>query len=93
MAKTAVAARTTDLEPIDRLEEKLKLLVSMITQLKAEQAKAAAENARLTEELGDLRARLADAEATSNAELGVLREERELIRTRVADMLQQLEGI
>jgi regulator of replication initiation timing len=92
MAKTAVA-RSVDLEPIDRLEEKLKLLVSMITQLKAEQARAAAENARLTQELGDLRARLADTETTSNAELGALREERELIRSRVADMLQQLEGI
>ena len=92
MAKTAVA-RSTDLEPIDRLEEKLKLLVSMITQLKAEQAKAAAENGRLSQELLELRARLADAEASSSAELGALREERELIRTRVADMLQQLEGI
>ena len=92
MAKTAVA-RSVDLEPIDRLEEKLRLLVSMITQLKAEQAKAAAENARLTQELGDLRSRLSDAEATSSAELGALREERELIRSRVADMLQQLEGI
>ena len=51
MAKTAVA-RSTELEPIDRLEEKLKLLVSMINQLKAEQAKAAAENGRLTQELG-----------------------------------------
>lgn len=92
MAKTAVA-RSVDLEPIDRLEEKLKLLVSMINQLKAEQAKAAAENARLSQENGDLRARLADAEATSSAELGALRDERELIRSRVADMLRQLEGI
>jgi regulator of replication initiation timing len=91
MAKTAVA-RSVDLEPIDRLEEKVKLLVSMVTQLKAEQAKATAENGRLIQELDDLRARLADAE-TTNAELGTLREERELIRTRVADMLQQLEGI
>ena len=91
MAKTAVV-RSVDLEPIDRLEEKIKLLVSMITQLKAEQAKAAAENGRLIQELDELRARLADAEATG-AELGALREERELIRTRVADMLQQLEGI
>ena len=91
MAKTAVV-RSVDLEPIDRLEEKVKLLVSMITQLKAEQAKAAAENGRLVEQLDELRARLADAEATG-AELGTLREERELIRTRVADMLQQLEGI
>ena len=53
MAKQAVA-RTVDLEPIDRLEEKIKLLVGMVTQLRAEQAKAADDNARLI--AGDRRA-------------------------------------
>ncbi len=60
MAKQAVA-RTVDLEPIDRLEEKIKLLVGMVTTLRAEQAKAADENARLIQEIDTLRARLADA--------------------------------
>jgi regulator of replication initiation timing len=91
MAKTAVA-RTIDLEPIDRLEEKVKLLVGMVTKLRAEQAQAADENARLTQEIDTLRARLADAEGV-NAELTVLQDERDLIRTRVAEMLQQLEAI
>jgi hypothetical protein len=45
MAKQALA-RTVDLEPIDRLEEKIGLLVSMITQLRAEQAQALDANAR-----------------------------------------------
>ncbi len=49
MAKTAT--RTIDLEPIDRLEEKLKLLVGMVERLKAEQAEASAENERLAREL------------------------------------------
>ena len=91
MAKQAVA-RTVDLEPIDRLEEKIKLLVSVVAQLRAEQAKAQDENARLTQELDSLRARLADAELATT-EVGALRDERELIRTRVAEMLEQLETI
>ena len=91
MAKQA-ALRTVDLEPIDRLEEKLKLLVAMVTRLRAEQAKAADDNARLTQEIATLRARLADSEGASN-EMETLRGERELIRTRVSDMLEQLEHL
>ena len=93
MAKQAVARTgTTDLEPIDRLEDKIKLLVEMVTRLRTEQDKAADENARLTQELDTLRARLADAEGAS-AELSSLRDERDVIRTRVADMLSQLESL
>jgi regulator of replication initiation timing len=92
MAKTAAAARTTDLDPIDRLEDKVKRLVEMIAQLRAEQARTAGDNARLTQELDALRAQLADAEATGS-ELTALRDERDLIRSRVAEMLEQLEAI
>jgi regulator of replication initiation timing len=93
MVKQAAAAvRTTELDPIDRLEEKIKRLVEMITELRAEQTRAADENARLSQEVALLRTRLADAEQ-ANSELAALRDERELIRTRVADMLSQLEGI
>ena len=93
MVKQATAvARTTELDPIDRLEEKIKRLVEMITELRAERTRAADENARLSQEIAGLRARLADAEQ-ANAEVTALRDERELIRTRVADMLTQLEGI
>ena len=91
MAKQAVA-RTVDLEPIDRLEEKIGLLVGMITQLRAEKAQALDSNARLTAEIERLRSQLADAEQV-NSELVALREERDVIRTRVSEMLQQLEAI
>jgi len=91
MAKQAVAART-DLDPIDRLEEKVKLLVSVVAQLRREHAKALDENSRLMHEVDSLRARLAESEATGS-ELAALREERELIRTRVSEMLEQLEAI
>jgi len=93
MAKQATAvARTVDLEPIDRLEEKVRMLVDTVTQLRAEQARAMDENARLSSEIESLRSRLADADATG-AELASLKDERALIRTRVADMLSQLESI
>ena len=91
LAKVAVA-RGVDLEPIDRLEEKVRMLVGMIDRLRADSAKASDENARLSREMDALRARLADAEGTG-AELNVLREERDLIRTRVGEMLEQIETL
>jgi regulator of replication initiation timing len=90
MAKTA--SRSVELEPIDRLEEKLKMLVSLVDRMKAEHARGAEENQRLARELDALRARLASTDGLSS-ELSALKEERDVIRTRVADMLEQLEAI
>jgi len=91
MAKQA-AARAIDLDPIDRLEEKIKLLISVVSRLRAEQTTAAEEHARLTQELDALRARLGDVQGV-NAELDALRHEREAIRQRVAEMLSHLETL
>jgi len=91
MVKQA-ALRAVDLEPIDRLEEKIKLLVGMLNRLRAEQVKAADEHARLTQEIDVLRARLADSEGATS-EVAALRGEREVIRTRVSDMLDELEHL
>jgi len=90
MSKTAT--RGVDLEPIDRLEEKLKRLVGIVDRMKAEGARAAEENQRLARELDALRARLAASDGLSN-EVTMLREERDVIRTRVTDMLEQLEAL
>jgi regulator of replication initiation timing len=92
VAKSAVASRSVDLEPIDRLEEKVKLLVGMIDRLRADHAKASEENARLSRELESARTRLSDAE-TAGSEVLALREERDLIRSRVDEMLQQIETL
>ena len=54
MVKQA-ALRTVDFEPIDRLEEKIKLLVGMLARLRSEQARAADENARLAQFQGGRR--------------------------------------
>lgn len=91
MAKVAVA-RGVDLEPIDRLEEKVRMLVGVIDRLRAENATAGEENARLSRELETLRGRVTEAEGVG-AELGALREERDLIRTRVSEMLEQIESL
>ena len=91
MAKQAVATRT-DLDPIDRIEEKVKLLVSVVTQLRREHAKAVDDNSRLLRELDNMRARLNETEV-SGTELTALRDERDLVRARVAEMLEQLESI
>ena len=62
MVKTAT--RSIDLEPIDRLEEKLRLLVGMVDGMKAEQARPRRENQRLSREL-DADARAARASERS----------------------------
>lgn len=106
MAKAAVAARPVDFEAIDRLEEKVKLLVGVIDRLRGEAARAAEENtrlrsdntraadenARLRAELEAARVKAADAESTG-AELTALRDERQQIRSRVDDMLKQIEAL
>ncbi len=81
-----------ELEPIDRLEDKVKQLVGLVERLRTEQARAADENGRLTNEVETLRARLADAEQ-ADTEVTALRAEHEQIRTRVTDMLERLNAI
>ena len=90
MAKTAT--HSVELEPIDRLEEKVKRLIVLVDRMKAEQARANEENQRLARELDAMRERL-DSSETLAAELSTLRDERDVIRTRVGDMLEQLEAL
>ena len=91
MAKQAVATRI-DLDPIDRLEEKVRMLVGVIDRLRADNVKASEDNSRLSRELDALRGRLAEAEG-SGVELSALREERDLIRSRVSEMLEQIDAL
>lgn len=89
MAKTMTAG---DVEALDRLEQKVRLLVTEMGRLKAEAAAQARENRRLADELGAARERLTDAEGTQ-AEIEALRQERDQVRTRVAGILEHLEGL
>ncbi|MSO45666.1 MAG: hypothetical protein EXQ59_02710 [Acidobacteria bacterium] len=86
------ATRSIDLEPIDRLEEKVRLLVGLVERMKSEQTRAAEEHQRLTQELDAVRGRLAVGESAAT-ELSTMKEERDVIRTKVGDMLNQLEAL
>jgi regulator of replication initiation timing len=90
-----VVARTSstiDLAPIDRLEEKVRALVAAIERMRGDQRRVADENARLTRELEDARQRLVSAEGTG-AEVTALRQERDQIRTRVIELIEQLDAL
>ena len=88
----ATQTKTSGLESIDRLEEKIKLLINTITRIKGEQTRVAEENGRLRAEIDTLKARINSAES-AGAEVMSLREERDLIKSRVTDMLKQLDGL
>ena len=92
MAIAKTMTRGLDLEPIDRLEEKVKLLVDMVDRMKADQARTAEENQRLMRELETMRTRIAAGDQMAS-ELTSLRGERDAIRTRVTEMLDQLEAL
>jgi len=89
---TTTKATTPGLESIDRLEEKIKLLVNTIGRIKGEQNRVAEENGRLKAEIEALKGRINSAES-AGAEVASLREERDLIKSRVTDMLKQLDGL
>ena len=90
MVRSGAAA--VDVQPIDRLEEKVRQMVSVIDTLRADKAKAIEESARLQQEVASLRARLAEG-ASATADLATLREERDLIRARVTQMISHIEKL
>lgn len=79
-------------EPLDRLEEKIKLLVSTISRLKGEHTRVSDENGRLQREIATLTERIGAAEQTGS-EVAALREERDLIRSRVGEILAELDTL
>jgi FtsZ-binding cell division protein ZapB len=88
----ATTAHTVEFESFDRLEDKVKQLVAVVGRLRADQAKLAEENARLTAEVEQARLRLTEAQGVS-VQVDSLKEERAVIRTRVSALLEQLESL
>lgn len=88
----ATTTKSPGLESIDRLEEKIKLLVNTIARIKGDQNRVAEENQKLKAEVEGLKGRISNAES-AGAEVTSLREERDLIKTRVSEMLKQLDGL
>ena len=87
-----VRAAAVEVQPIDRLEEKVRQMVTMIDALRADKVRAADEMLRLQQEVQALKSRLADG-ATAVAEVSTLREEREIIRERVSQMISQIDKL
>lgn len=87
MAKTMAGV-----EPFDRLEEKIKLLVSTIARLKGEHTRLTEENGRLQRDVTALQERVSQAEHTGT-EVSALKEERDLIRARVGEILAELDTL
>jgi FtsZ-binding cell division protein ZapB len=88
MAKTMA----TGVEPFDRLEEKIKLLVSTIGRLKGEQSRLAEDNSRLQRDVESLQARVSRAE-DAGSEVAALKQERDLVRARVGEILAELDTL
>lgn len=81
-----------DLGVVDRLDEKIRLLISAVERSRGEVQRLRADNERLTREVDTLSRQLTEAEGVS-AELRAMREERDQVRARVAEMLGQLDAL
>ena len=89
MAKTTQAV---DLEQIERLGEKVKALVGILERTRAELSQTIQDNQRLQREVESMREELSVA-VNAGEEMTTLLAEREQIRSRVTELLEQLEGI
>ncbi len=87
-----MSAHATDVEPTERLGEKVKGLIGLLDRTRGELAQTIEDNRRLNQEVERLRAQLADAEQTGE-DLSELQAERAEIRTRVSEMLEQLDAL
>ena len=85
-------ASSVSLEPIDRLADKIQSLIGLLERTRAELTRTAEDNVRLSGEVDALRTQLATVEG-QGAQAQSLRTERDQIRARVTDMLEQLEGL
>jgi regulator of replication initiation timing len=85
-------AQYVDLATVDRLAQKVTGLVQVLERTRQELAEARSDNERLNEEIGALRESLAAARRETE-EVETLRAERDQVRGRVAEMLDQLETL
>lgn len=86
------AAPVVDLGVVERLDEKIRLLITVVERNRAEVAKLRADNDRLGKEVDGLKAQLNDAQGVA-VELQAMREERDQVRGRVAEMLAALDQL
>lgn len=87
-----MSAHDTDVEPIERLAEKVKGLIALLDRTRNELNKTIEDNRQLNQEVERLRADLVDAKRTGE-DLSELQAERAVIRSRVTQMLDQLDAL
>jgi regulator of replication initiation timing len=85
-------ASSLSIESIDRLSEKVQSLIGVLKRTRTELTRATEDNARLSQELDLLKPRLENAE-DQGAQAQDLLNERDQIRTRVSEMLAQLDEL
>lgn len=88
----AGALEAVNLEQIERLADKVKELIGLLEHTRGELSQTVEVNERLQLKNESLQANLASAQSTSS-EVPTLLAEREQIRERVQDMLEQLEAV
>ena len=84
--------QSLDMATLDRLAEKISALVQMLGQTRNELADTSENNTRLSNELEALQARFAQSQQ-DGLEMQTLLDERDQIRARATEILDQLESL
>ena len=84
--------RSLDMATLDRLAEKVSALVQLLEQTRNELAETSENNVRLSNELEALQGQFAQSQ-DDGLEMQTLLDEREQIRARVTEILDQLESL
>ena len=84
--------QSLDMATLDRLAEKVSALVQLLEQTRNELAETSDNNTRLSNELEALQAQFSQSQQ-NGLEMQTLLDEREQIRARVTEILDQLESL
>ena len=83
---------TVNIEPMERLADKVKGLIGVLERTRTELSQTIEYNLTLSREVEHVKAQLAMVERTGDEVAGLVAE-RDQIRTRVGELLEQLDGI
>ena len=84
--------QSLDMATLDRLADKVSALVQLLEQTRNELAETSENNVRLSNELEALQGQFAQSQ-DDGLEMQTLLDEREQIRARVTEILDQLESL
>ena len=84
--------QSLDMATLDRLADKVSALVQLLEQTRTELAETSENNVRLSNELEALQGQFAQSQ-DDGLEMRTLLDEREQIRARVTEILDQLESL